>query len=362
MTRIAILWDSFPSYISKCVETLAQQEKVEIFAYCRSEGAFPNVLDQLRRYPNIRLLDKDSHNLNSEQVFNECCDFRPDLAVITLTRRGLYARIASAYKKFGAMVIGTSDHFWQGDWRDYANFLSFKLNWFSPYEGILVPGILGKKFARKIGFPEQVIFDGLYTCDTDIFQPIGRQRHDKKVDTDWPPVFLYVGQFSYRKGLDILLKAYGEYRQQASKPWELWLIGRGELEKHIGEVRGVRNLGPKTSSEVAAIMQQAGCFVIPSRVDHWPLVIHEATSAGLPVIASNMCGSTIELVQSSANGYVFPSNYHSRLSRLLLLIAESGLARVLGKNSLHLSYRFSPEIWSRRILNDIPLILRGQLL
>jgi glycosyltransferase involved in cell wall biosynthesis len=356
MVRVAILWDGFPNYISKCVETLAQQENIQVLAFGQGEGAFPNIFAPLRRYPNIRLLEKST----PEGVFDACKAFNPHLAVITIYRRGLYANIATAWRKSGALVIGASDHLWKGDWRDYANLLVSKLGWFSQFEAILVSGALGKIYAKKIGFSEETIFDGLYTCDTDIFRPVGLSRHAETANTDWPRVFLFVGQYIHRKGFDILLKAYQAYRQQASNPWELWLIGRGDMEKDIGKGPGVRNIGEKSSSQIAEIMLQAGCFVLPSRVDHWPLVIHEAASAGLPILASSMCGSAVELVQSGFNGYVFPVNNNNILARLLLFMDEGGLAREMGKNSLHISTRFSPELWTRRICQDIPLFLRGK--
>ncbi len=361
MARVAILWQAFPSYISKCVETLAQQKNIQLLVYSWREGAFPNVFDHLRKYPNVRLLDKRT----PERVFDECIDFKPHLAAMTITRRALsrrsfFARIASAWRKSGTLVIATCDHYWRGDWRDYANFLVAKLGWFSPYEAILVPGTLGKIYAKKIGFTEQVIFEGMYTCDRDIFQPIGLRRHAEKATPDWPRVFLFVGQFIRRKGLDILLKAYQRYRQQASRPWELWVIGKGEMENDIGKMQGVRNLGQKSSSQIAEIMLQSGCLVIPSRVDHWGVVIHEAASAGLPILASSMCGAAVELVRSGFNGYVFSVNDETSLSRLLLFMDESGLAQEMGENSLHVASQFSPELWARRILFDIPSFLRGQ--
>jgi glycosyltransferase involved in cell wall biosynthesis len=356
MKRVAILLDSFPSYSSKCIETLANQDNVQVLAYCRSEGAFPNVLGQLEKYPNIYSPGKG----NPDRIFDELYKFRPHLAVITITRRGLYANIASAWGKCDSLVVGACDHLWKGDWRNYANLLAAKLGYFSQYEAILVCGALGKIYAKKIGFGEQAIFDGLYTCEIDVFQPIGLNRHTEQANNNWPKVFLFVGQYIHRKGFDILLKAYQAYRHQASSPWELWLVGSGDMEKDIGNIPGVRNLGEKSSYQIAEIMRQSGCFVLPSRIDHWGVVIHEAANAGLPILASNMCGASVELVQSGFNGYVFPINDVDRLVKLFLVMNEGGLAHEMGKNSLHLARRFSPELWVRTILHDIPLLLRGK--
>jgi len=352
--RAAILWRALPGYVSRCVEALARHKGVQLLVYCQTEGIFSNVVDQLKQYPHVRLL-----NNNDSMAFQECLNFKPHVAVISLTRSGLLARVAAAWGKTPALVIGASDHFWKGDWRDYANGLAARLGAFSPYEAILVPGILGKMYAQKIGFPEPTIFEGLYTCDTDIFRPIGRKRHSGTDQGHWPRVFLFVGQYIHRKGLDILLKAYEAYRRQASDPWELWLVGRGELEDDLGKAPGVKNLGAKSSPQIAEIMLQAGCLVIPSRVDHWGMVIHEAACAGLPILASSMCAASVELVRSGFNGYVFPVENETMLTRYLLFMDQSGMARDLGKNSLYMARQFSPELWAKKILCDIPLFVRG---
>jgi hypothetical protein len=41
-----------------------------------------------------------------------------------------------------------------------------------------------------------------------------------------------------------------------------------------------------------------------------------------------------------------------------LLRVAGGAAREMGKNSLQISHRFSPELWAKRLLQDIPLFLR----
>jgi glycosyltransferase involved in cell wall biosynthesis len=356
MARVAILWQGFPEYVSKCVQTLARKENVEILLLCQGEDPFPNVSDQTEKYPNVQILE----GTDPQVALETCVAFKPQMAVVPLTRRGLFAEVASAWRKAGTLVIAVCDLFWTGTWRNFANLMASKLGWFSPYEAIMVPGTLGKMYARRMGFAEQVIFDGMYTCDTEIFQPIGQKRHADGASTDWPRVFLFVGQYIHRKGFDILLKAYQVYRQQASRPWELWLVGRGDLERDIGMAPGVRNLGMKSSTEIAQIMLQAGCLVLPSRLDHWGVVVHEAASAGLPILASSMCGASAELVETGFNGYVFPPNNATVLTRLLLFMDVGGLAQKMGGNSLHLSCRFNPQLWARRILVDIPLFLRGQ--
>jgi len=78
--------------------------------------------------------------------------FNPDLDVITLSRSGLFADPARAWKKAGDLVVGACDHLWKGDWRNYANLAAAKLGWFYP-RGRHGSHGYGQKLHEKAGLP-----------------------------------------------------------------------------------------------------------------------------------------------------------------------------------------------------------------
>ena len=361
MAKIAIFWHSFPGYVTKCIEELAANDKVEIIAHCLGAGTSHSYIDRLQRHGNINIISGTGQGavVDPRDIIASCIAFHPDIALIALTRFGLYASMARELKKLGALVLGVCDHFWKGTWKDYATMAAARLGVYSSYEAILVPGALGRIYARKLRFKQKSIFEGLYTCDTELFQPVGLNRHQDS-QAEWPPVFLFVGQLIRRKGIDTLLEAYSRYRRTVFSPWELWIVGKGELEPLTRKLNGVKNLGFKSPQEVAEIMGQAGCLVIPSRLDHWGLIIHEATCAGLPILATQTCGASVELIQNGYNGYTFPPDDPLTLSDLMKYISENGLAEAMGKHSLQMSSRYSSTLWAKRILVDIPYILRGE--
>jgi glycosyltransferase involved in cell wall biosynthesis len=362
MIKVAILWTSFPGYVSKCIEALANySSEIHILAMCRSEGTSPNTIINLKKLSNVKIIDTSStkgSQFEDNKQIESFTTFAPDIALISLSRFGLFAKIARRLTKSGTMVIGACDNFWRGTWKDYGNWMIAKIGAYLQYEGILVPGALGVNYARKLNFKDPAIFQGLYSCDTEIFLSTGLNRHFEKSSTEWPKVFLFAGQYIGRKGLDILLKAYSIYRKESPEGWELWLVGEGPLKSLIKRYSHVKDLGFKEPEKLAETMKQSGCFILPSRHDHWPLVIHEATCAGLPILASNTCGSSIELVQNGYNGFTFPPGDPLILAKLMKYMAESGRAKEMAKHSLQLSYRYSPLLWAKRILVDVPLFLR----
>ena len=116
-------------------------------------------------------------------------------------------------------------------------------------------------------------------------------------------IILYVGQFVYRKGLDILFKALKEIQIK----YTLLLIGDSleafkklEIDDH-----GVnyKVIGFMDKKNLNVYYDSSDFLVLTTREDIWGLVINEAFSRGLPVISSNCSGAAKQLIKNSVNGF-----------------------------------------------------------
>jgi glycosyltransferase involved in cell wall biosynthesis len=123
---------------------------------------------------------------------------------------------------------------------------------------------------------------------------------------------VFVGQLVHRKGVDILLEAMSPLFGQ-HPGLVLTVIGAGddlhalrERAESLGVGGRVVLEGVVPSDEIQSRLKRADALVLPSRWDGWGLVINEALSVGVPVIASNQCGAA-DLIQHGVNGYVFRS-------------------------------------------------------
>jgi glycosyltransferase involved in cell wall biosynthesis len=123
---------------------------------------------------------------------------------------------------------------------------------------------------------------------------------------------IFVGQLIRRKGLDILLEAlkplFAEFRDL-----HLTVVGAGEdlpalraLIREAGIEERVSLAGVLPADQVQTRVTAAQVLVLPSRWDGWGMVINEALSNGVPVIASDQCGAA-DLIRQGVNGYVFRS-------------------------------------------------------
>ena len=133
---------------------------------------------------------------------------------------------------------------------------------------------------------------------------------------------IFVGQLIKRKGLDILLEAihplFAEYSDL-----DLTVVGTGEdlpalqgLVRRLDIEDRIHFAGVLPAEQVQSRMSAARALVLPSRWDGWGMVINEALSVGVPVIASDQCGAS-DLIQNGVNGYVFRSEDREDLRNCL---------------------------------------------
>jgi len=160
-------------------------------------------------------------------------------------------------------------------------------------------------------------------------------------------VFSYIGRFSPEKGLDTLAKAYTKYRAMSSDPWELMCCGAGPMQSLLDGQPGIRVEGFIQPRDLPEKLASSGCLVLPSHSEAWGLVVHEATSAGLPVIVSDRVGASVHLVQPGYNGFIFKTGDVDDLASQMLRISgmTAGRLDAMSKASYSLSQQYSPVLW-----------------
>jgi glycosyltransferase involved in cell wall biosynthesis len=137
-----------------------------------------------------------------------------------------------------------------------------------------------------------------------------------------PLRIIYVGNVVRRKGLDLLLDALALLPR---RQWRLTVIGSLAMEPDYatrlqqqvaqrGQNSNVRWLGQLPNETIAAHLQAAQLFAMPSRYEGFGIVYMEALGAGLPVLATT-AGAAGEMVRSGVNGYLVAPEDVATLSR-----------------------------------------------
>ena len=128
---------------------------------------------------------------------------------------------------------------------------------------------------------------------------------------------LCVSRLSSEKGLTFLVRALRILRNMGYD-FELRLAGDGPIKEYLRNLVDefeiadhVHFLGYLNEDEVIRELQHADLFILPSFIEGLPVSVMEAMAIGLPVIATNIAG-TSELVEDGKTGIlVRPSDAES---------------------------------------------------
>lgn len=244
-------------------------------------------------------------------------------------------------KKQGNTVICLADNSWKNTPRQWLGALRFRSHYRSLFDGVWVPGKSGVQLFKFLGMPEESIYTGLYSADPQVFYRTMPLR-------DRPKQFLFVGQLIHRKGIDLLVEAFHRVYQQYPD-WKLCILGHGSLADSIHHP-GIQLKPSQSSKMVAQYMNESRFLVLPSRQDHWGLVVHEAALCGCGLILSNAVGAGKDLAMSE-NSFIFQSGNIYALTQSLLSAIHASEIQLdqMQQTSQRLAQQFSPNLWAETL-------------
>lgn len=119
------------------------------------------------------------------------------------------------------------------------------------------------------------------------------------------PVVGFVGSLIHRKGLDILLNAIA----RMDDPPRLEIVGVGAEEAALRRLAAqldvrVAWLGHLSSAQTNEARRRWWLQAVPSRYDGWGVVVNESLASGVPVLASQMTGAAIDLLDGRCGDVV----------------------------------------------------------
>jgi glycosyltransferase involved in cell wall biosynthesis len=187
---------------------------------------------------------------------------------------------------------------------------------------------------QACGFPPQRVTVIPYGCD-----PVRANRdaalRRKEV--------LYVGNISLRKGIPRLLRVW--QRLRAHLTHRLRLVGPLMLPaQFLAEYQGLfDHVPPIPRHQLAEHYARATVLVFPSAADGFGLVLNEALSCGLPVVASSHCGAP-GFITPGREGLIYPFGDDDALAAALdRILSRPDEAAAMGRAAAELAQRWT---WS----------------
>jgi glycosyltransferase involved in cell wall biosynthesis len=236
------------------------------------------------------------------------------------------------------------------------------------FPAALVGGQRHAHYVRRLGAPRDRVYLGYDVVDNQYFDEHSRRVRRNRQELMWRyglprSFFLASARFVPKKNLGALIRGYALYRHRArtdgvalNRIWDLVLLGDGPLSCSLqlavaqqGLTGLVRMPGFKQYDELPVYYGLASCFVHASTVEQWGLVVNEAMASGLPVLVSDRCGCSVDLVMPGLNGLIFDPFNTDQLAQLMLRLAgmtEDERAQ-MGRQSLQIIAQWGPERFGR---------------
>ena len=298
---------------------------------------------------------------STEQIYELAQTIDPDVIYVSGWMDKDYLPTARRFRARGRPVVTGFDDQWVGNLRQRMGVLAFRLHYKRYFSHAWVSGPRQYEFARRLGFDNRHILFDLLTCDYSLFDEVAKTLIEKR--TNYPKSFLYVGRFSPVKGIDILVKAFQEYRRAFNGDWTLICVGSGELRHLMENEPGVEVIDYMNQRELANLCARAGVFVLPSRHEPWGVVVHEFATAGLPLLLSDNVGAKATFFIEGFNGISYANNSTDALSRAMLVLSEETDSELwqMGENSRKLASRITPAISAASLVSIVPELRNNTL-
>jgi glycosyltransferase involved in cell wall biosynthesis len=158
-----------------------------------------------------------------------------------------------------------------------------------------------------------------------------------------------VGRFTYQKGYDRLIEAWRLVHERFPE-WKLNIIGDGELrndmQRQIDSYRLEEVIELKMSaSDILSEYIDASLLVLSSHYEGLPMVLLEAMSVGLPIVAFECKCGPKDLITNGVEGFlVSEGDVEGLAKQMMCLMADAQLRRNMGQAAQAKSEQYSEPV------------------
>lgn len=337
--RIAVAWKGLPPYAANAIAYTQKRYCID-FPVIGTEPAVP--------YSGIENILSKSPLIIELQSAPNWADLdltRPDLLFVS-GWRGAFESLIRDTHSHGGNVVAMSDQQWKWNYFQIRRWLSFTIKFRNRTKAIWVPGKAARDNARRLGFKDENIYEGLLTAMTRKFSPgpplIARQKK-----------FVFVGRYAPEKNILRMSEAYAEFRRKYPG-WTLETFGAGPNHGSLVDRSGIKCFGFGDSDRIAKALRGARFLVLPSLNEAWGLVVHEACCSGCGLLLSNEVGAARDLA-NEANSILFTPKdvlgIESAFERAAAL--DDSQLRDCYHTSLRMSTKYSPSRWASTFMSII---------
>lgn len=343
--KALFLYYELAGYVVACLDQLAAAFPVEIHLV-----RYPVVQVapfSLKLRDDIHVYERKDHT--TEQLLALTDTLQPDFVFCCGWADKGYLAVAKHLKKQVPVVL-TLDNPWRGTLRQRVATLIGKFYLPAIFTHCWVPGEPNAVYARKLGFTGPRLYTGMYSADTALFSRYEAEARSDKA-THFPHRFLYIGRYTALKGVRELWQAFAGLTAEERGDWELWCLGKGELENEFPDHPAIRNFGFVQPEQLAEYLRACGVFILPAHYEHWGVVVHELAAAGFPLVCTTTTSAATFFLREGKNGFFTQPHSTASVREAILRIMRSSddTLRAMGQESTREAKKITPLTWSETV-------------
>ncbi len=349
MKKVVFLYTELADYFLKCLSACGNDFHFLVIHWpVNKEAPF-----QLQAAPNTQLINKAL--FKKEELLKIIQDFEPLLINCSGWIDKDYIAIIRHFKLKKVKTSISIDNHWNNTFKQKIATLISHFTIKQYFDMAWVPGEIQEKYALKLGFKSEQIYQGFYCADTARFETIFNIRKSLQSAQPVPKVFLFVARYVKHKGIFDLWKAFIELKQSHPNDWELWCIGTGEAWDDKVEHEHIKHFGFKQPHELQPYLMASSVYVLPSHFEPWGVSVHEMALSGFPLLLSTQVGASTLFLETGANGFAFNVDDPTALKSALLKIMELDPAEItqMSFNSHKIGLKLQHKDWKVTLLSMI---------
>jgi glycosyltransferase involved in cell wall biosynthesis len=159
---------------------------------------------------------------------------------------------------------------------------------------------------------------------------------------------LAAGRVTPQKGFDMLLKAFAQVAPD-HPDWTLRILGRGEWLAELERLVAEHGIGGSVvfdgpSEDLGGEMSRASIYALSSRFEGFPLVLIEAMSKGMAVVAFDCPTGPADVIDDHRNGLLVPpKDVDAYAAALREMMDDEDLRRRCGEAAVESAKEYEME-------------------
>ncbi len=341
--RITFLYAEITTYLFGCLKYLAKnfsQYSVEVIYLNKSVNV---KLSELKQY---EFRDKNSFN-SRKNLLNHLEANIPNILLVSGRIDKDYLFVTKKIKT-RCTTVSVQDTIYTNSIKHIIKKILSKFIYKNYFDKIWATGSLHSAFALSMGYGYDDIRDGFYIADEKYFNEEIKLKFNGDALN-----FLFIGRLVKEKNIKSFAKSLDLINVERKSKHKLKIIGKGVLQEKIKKYKCVDLLGYKNIDEMIHIASECHVFCLPSKFEPWGVVLHEMALLGLPILASENCGSAFDLVQNNNNGFKFkPNDFESIKNSIHKFLNLSNNQKIkFGNSSRAIALKLNHDYWCKNLIS-----------